>query len=44
MALAFRKAVEAGRDAREMGLAEKRQSAAATSPVSAFFARRDENN
>ena len=44
MALAFRKAVEAGRDAREIGLAEKRQSAAATSPVSAFFARRDENN
>jgi thiazole synthase len=40
MALAFRLAVEAGREAREIGLAEKRGSAAATSPVSAFFADR----
>ena len=38
MARAFRLAVEAGREARELGLAEKRQSASATSPVSAFFA------
>src|SRR5207248_11363457 len=37
MARAFRMAVEAGREAREIGLAEKRQNAAATSPVSAFF-------
>ena len=38
MARAFRLAVEAGREAREIGLAEKRESASATSPVSAFFA------
>lgn len=37
MALAFRKAVEAGREAREIGLAEKRSGATATSPVSDFF-------
>src|SRR5256714_10652129 len=37
MAHAFRKAVEAGREAREIGLAEKRWSASATSPVSEFF-------
>jgi thiazole synthase len=40
MARAFRQAVEAGREAREIGLAEKRQTASATSPVSAFFAAR----
>ena len=40
MARAFRQAVEAGREAREIGLAEKRQTAFATSPVSAFFAAR----
>jgi thiazole synthase len=40
MARAFRLAVEAGREAREIGLAEKRGSALATSPVSAFFAER----
>ena len=37
MARAFRAAVEAGREAREIGLAEKRSSASATSPVSEFF-------
>src|SRR5712675_1449978 len=37
MARAFKMAVEAGRDAREIGLAEKRWSASATSPVSEFF-------
>jgi thiazole synthase len=37
MARAFRMAVEAGREAREIGLAEKRWSASATSPVSEFF-------
>jgi len=37
MAQAFRKAVEAGRDAREIGLAEIRETAAATSPLTAFF-------
>src|SRR6187399_449112 len=37
MAQAFRKAVEAGREAREIGLGEKRWSASATSPVSEFF-------
>lgn len=40
MARAFRLAVEAGHEAREIGLAEKSRSAAATSPVSAFFAER----
>ena len=37
MAQAFRKAVEAGRDAREIGLAEARSTASATSPLTAFF-------
>jgi thiazole synthase len=37
MARAFKLAVEAGREAREIGLAEKRWSASATSPVSDFF-------
>ena len=37
MALAFRKAVEAGRAAREIGLAETRSEASATSPLTAFF-------
>jgi len=38
MARAFKMAVEAGREAREIGLVEKRWSASATSPVSEFFA------
>jgi thiazole synthase len=37
MARAFKIAVEAGREAREIGLVEKRWSASATSPVSEFF-------
>ena len=37
MARAFKMAVEAGREAREIGLAEKHWSASATSPVSEFF-------
>lgn len=37
MAHAFRKAVEAGREAREIGLAEARSSASATSPLTGFF-------
>lgn len=37
MARAFRKAVEAGREAREIGLAETRSSASATSPLTGFF-------
>jgi thiazole synthase len=37
MARAFKMVVEAGREAREIGLAEKRWSASATSPVSEFF-------
>jgi thiazole synthase len=37
MAQAFRKAVEAGREAYEIGLAEKQQTASATSPLTAFF-------
>jgi thiazole synthase len=37
MAHAFRKAVEAGREAREIGLAETRTSASATSPLTGFF-------
>jgi thiazole synthase ThiGH ThiG subunit len=41
MAQAFKKAVEAGREAREIGLAEKRSTAAATSPLTGFFANRD---
>lgn len=37
MAIAFRKAIEAGRDAFEIGLARARETAAATSPLAAFF-------
>jgi thiazole synthase len=37
MARAFKMAVEAGREAREIGLVEKRWTASATSPVSEFF-------
>ena len=37
MAQAFRKAVEAGRDAHEIGLGEARTTASATSPLTAFF-------
>ena len=38
MAQAFRKAIEAGREAWEIGLAEKLATAAATSPLTGFFA------
>jgi len=38
MAKAFKKAIEAGRDAREIGLAEKLSAAAATSPLTGFLA------
>jgi thiazole synthase len=37
MALAFRKAIEAGRDAYEIGLARAQETAAATSPLETFF-------
>ena len=37
MAHAFRKAVEAGREAYEIGLAEARSTASPTSPLTAFF-------
>jgi thiazole synthase len=40
MAHAFRNAVEAGREAREVGLAETRSSASATSPLTGFFTER----
>src|SRR5213594_4270315 len=39
MAKAFKKAIEAGREAREIGLAEKLSAAAATSPLTGFFSR-----
>src|SRR6266404_8338286 len=42
MARAFRKAVEAGREAREIGLAEAKSSASATSPLTGFFSERKE--
>ena len=38
MAQAFKKAVEAGREAKEIGLADKLSMAAATSPLTGFFA------
>ena len=41
MAYAFRKAIEAGREAREIGLAEMKSSASATSPLTGFFSRGD---
>ena len=37
MAQAFRKAIEAGREAHEIGLAEKLGAAAATSPLTGFL-------
>src|SRR5712671_5080958 len=37
MAVAFKKAIEAGREAREIGLAEKSGAAAATSPLTGFL-------
>src|SRR5256884_2979747 len=37
MAQAFKKAIEAGREAREIGLGEKRSTASATSPLTAYF-------
>src|SRR5437016_2010586 len=39
MAKAFKKAIEAGREAREIGLAEKLSAAAATSPLTGFLSR-----
>ena len=39
MAQAFRKAIEAGREAHEIGLAEKLSAAAATSPLTGFLGR-----
>jgi thiazole synthase len=39
MAKAFKKAIEAGREAREIGLAEKLDVAAATSPLTGFLSR-----
>src|SRR6187401_2623779 len=41
MAHAFRKAVEAGREAFEIGLAEARATASATSPLTGFFTSSD---
>jgi len=37
MAQAFKKAIEAGRQAHEIGLGEKRWAASPTSPLTAFF-------
>ena len=37
MAQAFRKAIEAGREAHEIGLGAKLSTAAATSPLTGFF-------
>jgi thiazole synthase len=37
MAQAFRKAVEAGREAYEIGIAEASPTASATSPLTGFF-------
>ena len=37
MAKAYKKAIEAGREAREIGLAEKLVTAAATSPLTGFL-------
>src|SRR6187431_1275501 len=39
MAKAFKKAIEAGREAREIGLAEKVNAASATSPLTGFLTR-----
>ena len=37
MAQAFKKAIEAGREAHEIGLGERRSTASATSPLTAYF-------
>jgi thiazole synthase len=39
MAKAFKKAIEAGREAREIGLGEKLSAASATSPLTGFLTR-----
>jgi thiazole synthase len=39
MAKAFKKAIEAGREAREIGLGERLDVAAATSPLTGFLTR-----
>jgi len=39
MAKAFKKAIEAGREAREIGLADKLHAASATSPLTGFLSR-----
>ncbi len=47
MAQAFKKAIEAGREAHEIGLGQKRWSASATSPLTAYFSKQaqsDEKN
>ena len=43
MAKAFAAAVEAGRDAFEIGIPERRQAAEATSPLTTFLYEDDEN-
>ncbi|TMI47618.1 thiazole synthase, partial [Candidatus Bathyarchaeota archaeon] len=37
MAQSFKKAIEAGREAHEIGLGEKQWTASSTSPLTAFF-------
>jgi thiazole synthase len=37
MAQAFKKAIEAGREAHDIGLGDKKWAASATSPLTAFF-------
>ena len=44
MAQAFKKAVEAGREAYDIGLGGKRSAASATSPLTAFFSDRAESD
>jgi thiazole synthase len=44
MAQAFKKAIEAGREAREIGLGEKLSTAAATSPLTGFFRGDDQSH
>jgi thiazole synthase len=44
MAQAFKKAIEAGREAREIGLAERSTIANATSPLTGFFSSSSERN
>jgi thiazole synthase len=44
MAQAFKKAIEAGREAYDIGLGEKQWTASATSPLTSFFSKQSKSD